>query len=101
MKRIFATIGSLLIVLGLKAQVPVKKETQKVPVHQTDKDKIVTSPTKSKAIPKVENKAYKVENKAMPKVENKAYKVENKAYKVENKALPKVENKAVPKVEHK
>lgn len=87
MKKLFTAIGFLLIVLGLKAQVPAKKETTKAPVNQTEKSKFV----KPKAVRKEDTKAMpKVENKARPKVEKKAMP------KVENKAMPKVENKAVP-----
>lgn len=92
MKRIFTVMGSLLNAIGLKAQVPVKKETTKVQVSQTEISKTVNS----KAFPKVENKAMpKVETKVIPKVETKAIP------KVENKAIPKVETKAIPKVENR
>ena len=36
MNKIFATISSLLIAMCIKGQVPVKKETSKIPISHAD-----------------------------------------------------------------
>lgn len=96
MNKIFTAISSLLIVMGIKGQIPVKKETSKIPISHAD----TISP--KKVFPKVESKAAK-DSKVYPKVEHKV--AESKI--AESKIFPKVESKiqtkatVIPKVEHK
>nr|MBP9104434.1 hypothetical protein [Chitinophagaceae bacterium] len=87
MNKIFATISSLLIAMGIKGQVPVKKETSKIPISHAD----TISP--KKVYPKVESKMAN-ESKVYPKIDTKAAK--------DSKVYPKVEHKVTEsKVEHK
>ena len=90
MKKFFVALGSLMMVLGLKAQVPVKKETTRALANPASKSREAIG----HAVPKVESSAMpKVEHKAMLKVER------NALPKVEGRAFPKVEGNAMPKVE--
>ena len=114
MNKIFATVSSLLIAMGIKGQVPVKKEVSKAPATQAN----TISP--KTVYPKVEHKVdHKDGNKVIPTVEHKVdHKVSSKVvtpkveHKLEHKdagktVIPKVEHKvdhkttAIPKVEHK
>ena len=83
MNKIFATISSLLIAMGIKGQVPVKKETSKIPISHAD----TISP--KKVYPKVESKMAN-ESKVYPKIDTKAAK--------DSKVYPKVEHKVTPKI---
>lgn len=91
MNKIFATISSLLIAMGIKGQVPVKKETSSIPITHAD----TISP--KKVYSKVESKMV-TESKVESKIDHKGTQVKVITGK-EHKDSPN--GTAIPKVEHK